>query len=510
MLNVIRSFKEDFQDLVNKKLDNPALIDGKGEKQTIISYSELSNLIDKCLTLLQDKGLKAGDTILSLMPNNIETIIIFFAAIKGGYNFAPLACTVSQRELEKWISLTNPNICFTTDLINDPDKQALLSEKITTIITQTDCLFTWLPKSVNFTQVNNKNAQIYLSTSGTTGEPKAIVIDADKLWSSGYAFAKHHNMLNQNLRFWNFLPMSYLGGLFNLVMIPICTGGSVVIDEPFSGKTFLQFFPFIDRFEINTLWLVPTIMRGIITLATRAKRDSLQIYKEKIKYCLLGTAPIDLRTKQQFEELFGITPLENFALSETTFITSETLQNIDLRVEGSVGEILPYINIKFKSITNDDDIASSPTSEIYIKSPFLFTGYLQTDGSIVNPCDADGFLPTGDLGYMNEHNTLFINGRLRDIIKKGGYFVPLREIEILAQQYKSINEAVAVKTKHDFYGESYVLFIKSNNQKEENIKDEFSSWLHKNLVQYKWPEKVIFVDDFPRTSSGKIRKHMLI
>lgn len=506
MSGLIRSFNNDFNNLVEKQPDSPALIDGKGSDAHIISYKKLSELIDKTITLLQKNGAESGATILSLMPNALETLVLFFAAVKGGYNFAPLPCTASRRELERWIKLTKPAICVTTDLVNDDDKELLLSLKNNTIIVETDTNFTWLPNKVKYKE-QGKQSLLYLATSGTTGEPKAIVIDANILWSSGYAFARQHSMLNSELRFWNYLPMSYLGGLFNLAMIPLCTGGSVVVDDMFSGKTFLQFWPFVERFDINTLWLVPSIMKGLMMLASRTKRDVVISYKDKIKYCLLGTAPIDFAAKKEFQELFGIIPLENFALSETTFITSETVGDIANRSENSVGEILPYVDIKFHKISDGEN---AQHLEIYVKSPFLFLGYLQENGEIQSPLDKDGYLPTGDLGFLNDNNTLFINGRSRDIIKKGGYFVALREVEILAQQYQNIAEAIAVKTKHQFYGESFFLFIKTKDIKQSDVETNFSRWLHKNLVQYKWPEKIILVEDFPRTASGKVKKHLLI
>jgi len=506
MSGLIRSFKKDFLDIVAKQPNAPALIDGKGDENHVVSYADLSNLIDRAISLLQKKGISAGDTILSHMPNSIETLVLFFASIKGGYNFAPLPCTASKRELERWMLLTKPKICFTTDLINDSDKEALVSTEITTLIIDADTSFKWLPEKVQFTE-SDKPSLIYLSTSGTTGEPKAIVIDANVLWSSGHAFAKHHGIIDSNLVFWNYLPMSYLGGLFNLAMIPLCTSGSVVVDEPFSGKTFLQFWPFVERFDINTLWLVPTIIKGLITLSARLKPEIVLGYKDKIKTCFLGTAPIDLATKQQFTELFGIMPLENFALSETTFITSEKIDEITNRAENSVGEILPYVDIKFNPVLDEENAGHS---EVYVKSPFLFEGYLQEGGEVKPLVGADGYLPTGDLGRLGDNNTLFITGRSRDIIKKGGYFVPLREIEILSQQHEEVSEAIAVKIEHQFYGETYILFIKPSNGNRESIETNFSSWLHENLVQYKWPEKVVFVEEFPRTASGKVKKHMLL
>lgn len=502
MSSLIRSFNEDFAAIVAKQPEAPAFMDGKGSEDNVISYSDLAKLVDRAIALIQKEGLKEGDTILSLMPNAIETLVLFFASIKGGFNFAPLPCTASKRELERWVLLTRPKICFTTDLINN-DKEALAKAKLKTIIVATNTQFTWLPDAAEYTE-NKKQSLVYLSTSGTTGDPKAIVIDADVLWSSGMAFVEFHGLSGSKARFWNYLPMSYLGGLFNLAIIPLCTGGSAVIDEPFSGKTFLQFWQFVDRFDIDTLWLVPTIMKGLIQLASRIKPEIALAYKDKINTCFLGTAPIDLSTKQKFTELFGIIPLENFALSETTFITSETADKINSRTEKSVGELLPYVDIKFNPVHDEEE---TEHKEIYVKTPFLFKGYLQEGGDIISPVDSDGYMPTGDLGY-DDKGTLFVSGRSRDIIKKGGYFVPLREVEILSGQYNGVLEAIAVKTGHPFYGESYILFLKTTNKDE--IEQSFGGWLHENLVQYKWPEKIIYVDDFPRTASGKVRKHLLL
>ncbi len=105
--------------------------------------------------------------------------------------------------------------------------------------------------------------KIIMPSSGSTGEPKAIVLDADRLWLSASAFLKFHQLENQQMRFWNYLPMSYLGGLFNLSLIPLAAGGSIYIDDIFNGKTFLTFWQLLNDLKLNTLWLVPTILRGL-------------------------------------------------------------------------------------------------------------------------------------------------------------------------------------------------------------------------------------------------------
>lgn len=294
--------------------------------------------------------------------------------------------------------------------------------------------------------------------------------------------------------------MSYLGGLFNLSLIPLATGGSFVIDEPFTGKTFLGFWQNIERYDINSVWMVPTIARGLLSMALRTKRNEMKNYSSIIKTCFLGTAPIDLSTKQKFEETFGITLLENFALSETTFLTSENKTKITNRFEGSVGEILPYVELKLEKSPEDE------ASEIKIKNPFLFLGYMNDKGQIENPLDKDGYFATGDFGVM-KNNQLQLTGRKRDIIKKGGHFIALREIEATVNQCSDVIEAAAVKINHDFYGEAYNLYVVVGDADKLDFVNKF---IHENIVKYKWPEKILKIEVLPKTASGKIQKHLIV
>ena len=148
-------------------------------------------------------------------------------------------------------------------------------------------------------------------------------------------------------------------------------------------------------------------------------------------------------------------------------------------------------------------------AEIEVKSPFLFLGYLGEDDTISLPLTEDGFFRTGDLGHLNAKGSLVIDGRTRDIIKKGGHFVSLREIEILAEQKPSVQEAVAMPVPHDFYGEDFCLAIILREGQTAEALPAIKRWLHDNLVNYKWPQHIIVRETFPRTASGKVLKKVL-
>lgn len=512
MSGLIRSFEHDFEALVKKHGCETAVIVPAEIDPLHITYDRLNELVERCLVFYQEKGLKSGDVIFSLMPNAAETVVCFLAAIAGGYGFAPLPCIASRREIDRWIGLIGPKLCVTTSLITRDGENTMKESGIPTTFIDSDGNFNWLPAySVNSAKSGAKaaGARVYLSTSGTTGEPKAMVLDANTLWSSGVAFMKFHDLKDAQLRFWNYLPMSYLGGLFNLALIPLSTGGSLVIDETFSGKTFLQFWQTVERFDINAIWFVPTIARGLLSMAERTPANIARGYGSKLKATFIGTAPIDLETKKKLEQTFGLKTFENFALSETTFFTTETADNYEVREEGSAGEILPYADVKLVSLEDSDATDAEAPKQVFVRSPFLFKGYLQADGTLALNLDSEGYFATGDLGELTANNILRITGRFKDFIKKGGYLVALREVEVLAEQHPAVHEAAAVKVKHGFYGESFDLYVTLAPGFDDGALGEIVPYVHKGLIKYKWPERILSIKEFPKTLGGKIQKHLI-
>lgn len=499
------TFRQDFSSIVARTPDAIALSDARNDKD--YTYADVSKLMVKAEATLHGLGITADKPIVSLLPNSIENFVIFMAALNGGMGFAPLPPQATPREFASWSNLVSAEICIVSSFASDDVISGIEAHGIKIVKIPLDGSFDWIDAAVSDTSNPAPTAgRLYVASSGTTGEPKAMVMDGDRLWSSARAFAGHHGFLDGRARYFNILPMSYLGGLFNLGLIPLASGGSTVITEPFSGSSFLSFWQDIRRFDINVLWLVPAIVRGLLTIAERTGRDKITKSTDglNIRASFLGTAPIDLATKTKFEDVFGVPLLENYALSETTFLTSETLDTRFRRAEGSVGEVLPYVDL-----VCDVEAAKTDFAELKAKSPFMFVGYLREPGKIEEPFDDEKYLSTGDLGQISD-GTLTVGGRTRDIIKKGGYFIALRELEILTEGHDDVIEAIAVPVKHDFFGEDVVIAVRlANGTVGDDAAEHINiirNWLHGNLVKYKWPARLTAVDDMPRTASGKVRK----
>ena len=486
-------FWQSFDKIVAKYPKRIAFTSIVGDDEKKYSYTELKNLIIKFQGYFVKNKISPGDTILCLLPNSVEMLTLLLACMKHGANFSPLPCNIVKDDFLEVYKNLDTKYVFFSDEINENLKK-IISKKNSQKIGINDLSWIKNKSKKSFKLSKNTKPKIFLKTSGTTGDPKMMIIDANTLWKSGKQFIGTFNLKEQQT-YWNFLPMSYLGGIFNLGLIPLSVGGNIIIDENFSGKTFLNFWNRVKQYKINVLWLVPTIVNGLIKIHN--KRDLYSKNYKTIKLCLIGTAPISSSQKKKFFDKFKIKLIENFALSETTFISSDE-KNQKNFLEDCKGKILKYIEVKIKKIKK------AKFGEILVKTKFLFDGYLDLKTSKIIKFNKNKFFNTGDIGYINR-SKLFVVGRKKEIIKKGGILINLREIEKkLLNKISNINEVVAIKTKHSFYGESYNLKIVLKSKFKQN--EIINSKIYESLQREHFPEKIIFVKKIDKTLTGKIKK----
>jgi len=491
-------FFDELNAIAEKYPNNIALLNANDQE---ITYQQLMDYVERAHGWLYSIGLRPGDALITLLPNAIETVILFLASIRAGLVYAPLTWASTFPEIIRWKKKVNAKVSLVANTIHH-----LLQMQINEL--------DWRVEIININNQFNwplcehiaveKTGTIVMQSSGSTGEAKALLLSADRLWTSAKAFSHYHQIEESVTRFWNYLPMSYLGGLLNSLLIPFAAQGSVFIDDTFNGKTFLNFWSTIERYQINSIWLVPSILRGLLNLSNRI---GLNRTYPKIQHCFLGTAPILLEEKQNFFKVFGIQPLESYGFSEAVLISSESMSNVVLRSQFSVGSILPNIEVQLRPMQDSEE---HETFEIWVKTPHFMLGYLTENGISEPPFDEHGFMPSGDFGQM-VNGQLLITGRRRDIIKKGGALILLREIEQIVSSYPNVVEVAAVKIDHSFYGESFNLYVcPAASVHDYNVfQTELSQWLHKQLAKDKWPEKIFMCRDFPKTPSGKIQKHLL-
>lgn len=503
MANADRLFANDLYHICREYHSSVCLF--SSDSDISLTYSEVLNCLSFLAPMLS-KPFPNSNKVLTILPNSFELLLLFLSSLYNGFDFIPVNPTASLPELTSLIERNSDSIVITADGQNPDIHNLLASRALSFHILNGDSLETWRRESFPLNPLPPRiirSPNLLISTSGSTGTPKTISISADRLWSSAVHFSETYS-LNSSAVFWNFLPMHYLGGLYNLCLIPLSVGASVAISPSFTGSTIFGFWQSVERLEITHIWLVPTILRAVNQLFSKSHQKT---QSTKLQAAFIGTAHIDPAEKQMFSSTHCIPIYENYGLSETTFISMMTPHDT-YTAQGSYYKGTLWDNISVKLGVSDPikDTEGNFVYPVLVKSPYIMNGYILSDGSLDMPVTADGYYDTGDLGWLDGQH-LYISSRKRQIIKRGGILVNLCEIEQLILSIITSPGCVAVPIQHDFYGESFIVCILSEELSTLSTQtSDINTDIYQALTRSKWPEKIYYMQEFPLTTSGKIDK----
>ncbi len=471
-----------------KKFNNKNYILNK-ENLKKIYYNDLLKNIYKQINFFKAYNIKSGDTVASFIPNSIENIVLFVACGLYGIKFLPIDCNTPEKKLNELIKKLGVKKLF----IDKNNK--LLNEKFNIPI-ECNTEFAWL-NSYRSNKIKLKNnGKLILFTSGTTGNNKLIQIDFRKLVESSSDFVKFYKLKNQT--FLNIFQTSYLGGIFNSFLIPVMASSNIIFFSFFSSVDIFNFWKHIKNYNISTVWFTPPLIKSLIELTDN---KSIKKFRCKLNFAFCGTAYLDKKIKKKFNNYFGTNILENYGLSETTFVSLEEKRSKNTYKKGFVGTILKKVNIKLI------DVDKKNNKEIILKSKYIFDGYLNLNGNL--SIQNNTYFKTGDVGKtikINKKNFLFIFGRKNEIIKKKGNLINLNLIEELFQTNKLVDDAKAVSILDKSNFEDYNIFIKLK-KKQNKIRslNQINNWAILNLNRNLFPKEIIIKSRFPKTRSGKVK-----
>lgn len=341
-------------------------------------------------------------------------------------------------------------------------------------------LIDFLSKKLNLVDFNSDQLKIY--TSGTTGVPKPVVHSYKSLFFGSMSFIKFYKLKNNSV-FWNYLPMSYLGGYFNLFFLPIYCGGAIVISKSFNSNLLFKIVNILRKYKINRLWFTPDIANSFIEFV-RSSRDVDYIKKSKIIF-FIGMDYVHPSLKKNFFLKFNKLLYENYGLSETLFLTCDKSNKIN----GHSGRILNRVKLSI----DKKNYPKEKFGEIVVeKSPTLKKKFF-----------------TGDLGWVSK-NYLFYHSRKKDILIKGGINISPLEIENIFKKLNIVSRTCLVEIKNKFSQKKLVLVFKKNSQyKKLDYLEKIKKFSYLMVENFKRPDFFYEVNLFPVTSSGKIKRNIL-
>jgi acyl-coenzyme A synthetase/AMP-(fatty) acid ligase len=490
--------------------DHPFLIDGSSGRQ--ISYAQFHAQAWALAAELAKRGIRRGDRLAVMFPNSCELAILYFAGMYLGATLVPVNPALSASDIRFILSSCQPRLIVASPLCIEKVRAVHAGECVTLVGTQDSSadsdgialdLLTAPPAFVPLDGGSDEDFLVIMFTSGTTAKPKGLVHRIGRMFRNASAFAEVQG-IDQSARFYLTLSMAYMGGFYNLLILPFLRGATVVIDNVFDARSSLNFWEKVQRHRVNTLWFAPTVM-SILMKMDRGHTGE-EYCRQSIRHVFVGFAPLPLKLKNDFEQRYGVSLIENYGLSETLFVSARARASAGN--PGYVGEALPGVSLR---VVREDGttLPVNAEGELQVLTPDLMAGYLGEDGSLMELDPAEWF-STGDLARLDDHGSLSITGRKKDMIIRGGVNISPAAIEEVLLHVHGIADAAVVSIPHELYGEDVVAVLRLDPGVQlESVLDAVMAHAARELAVHQQPARYIAIDEFPKTANGKIQKTRL-
>ena len=490
------------QDLTEIYYSNIAVTDG-GDRY---SYKELRDRAGKLSAAFYNMGIRKNDKILLQLPNSIEFVLSCFALFKIGAVPVLIVPGLREKELNVIAKSVMPvaYICPDNFMGYSYERMAewLLKnhKSVKRVIWQEDILNLSGGNDLQdvMEPVNAKDTAVLLLSGGTTNIPKLIPVTHE-------AFAYHaksagrHCGFNCSTVFLSLLPMEHKLTLYSPgVMGALFSGGRIVMSN--DGSCESAFF-LIDQEHVTVTAMVPTLAK--LWIETLEWEDSFNL--SSMQAIVIGGAMLDESIAMRLMDKTGWNVIQAYGMSEGFLSLSVLNEPIDKRCKYQGRPVSDYDEVLIIG-ENGENLGTGKPGEIIVKGPYLFHGYY---GSTDNSCfDKDGFYHTGDVGYITEERYLKIEGRLGDRINRAGEKIVPSEIEGYLKGISGIKDAVVIGIPDEMLGERSCACLQTNNL-TITIAEVRQHFTEMQVAQYKIPDQVVVLSEWPCTGTGKIHKKAL-
>ena len=334
-----------------------------------------------------------------------------------------------------------------------------------------------------------------LYTSGTTGKSKGAMLTQTNLLSNGNTLMEEWQFSKKDVLL-HALPLFHTHGLFVATNVMLSAGGSMI------------FLPKFDLDNIINNLPKSSAMMGVPTFYTRLLGDN-RFNKKLVHHMRLfvsGSAPLLTETHIEFEKITGHRILERYGMTETNMNTSNPYNGE--RRAGTVGLPLPGVELKITDPETTKELSIDEIGQIEVRGPNVFKGYWKMPEKTKAELRENGFFITGDLGKIDEDGYVHILGRDKDLIISGGYNIYPKELEEIIDDQAGVLESAVIGVPHPDFGETPIAVIVSETEITPEL-EVIESNLRKSLARYKHPKKLLWIDQLPRNTMGKVQKNML-
>jgi acyl-CoA synthetase (AMP-forming)/AMP-acid ligase II len=486
--------------------DAPYLI--APETGLTLTYARLRSDSRELARYLLALGLAKGDKVSLMMANGYQTARLFIGVMYGGFVVQPINLLAQPAQLAYVLEHSDTQVMFAAHefVSRLTDVLAAIKREIKLVAINPDAesilAFSAAEKQL-LPEIAEDDDAMLMYTSGTTGVPKGCVLSHKNVCAGG-EFTSQAHQLSAADRVLCSLPLYHINGQIVTAVAPLAHGGSVVMPHRFSATNFWEL---VSQYQCTWINVVPTIISYLLNgLDPFAAQKNLNL--KSVKFCRSASAPLPPEYLRAFEARFGISVIETFGMTETCAPCFTNPYDPARRKIGSPGTA-------FGNAAKIIDIASGATQppgvsgEIMVRGDNVMKGYYKDPLNTARTLERDGWMHTGDLGYLDADGFVFVTGRIKELIIKGGENIAPREIDEALLRHPAVLEAAAVGIPDPHYGQEIMACVVLKPGERCSL-DELRAFSRQELGQYKTPKVIKVVASLPKGPSGKVQRLKLL
>ncbi|KAJ6945405.1 4-coumarate--CoA ligase [Populus alba x Populus x berolinensis] len=498
---------------LSKHSSKPCLINGANGD--VYTYADVELTARRVASGLNKIGIQQGDVIMLFLPSSPEFVLAFLGASHRGAMITAANPFSTPAELAKHAKASRAKLLIT---------QACYYEKVKDFARESDvkvmCVDSAPDGCLHFSELTqadeNEVPKVDISpddvvalpySSGTTGLPKGVMLTHKGLITS---VAQQVDGDNPNLYFHSedvilcVLPMFHIYALNSIMLCGLRVGASILILPKFEIGSLLGL---IEKYKVSIAPVVPPVMTSIARSPDLDKHDlsSLRMIKS-------GGAPLGKELEETVRAKFPQARLgQGYGMTEAGPVLAMCLafakEPFDIK-PGACGTVVRNAEMKIVDPETGASLPRNQPGEICIRGDQIMKGYLNDPEATSRTIDKEGWLHTGDIGYIDDDDELFIVDRLKELIKYKGFQVAPAELEALLIAHPEISDAAVVGLKDEDAGEVPVAFV-VKSEKSQATEDEIKQYISKQVIFYKRIKRVFFIEAIPKAPSGKILRKNL-
>ena len=491
--NLYAQFQKNFP----TDLDQELLTDIDG---CCISYRKVDDFSARVANILLQMGAKRGDRVTVQVEKSIENLYLYLGCLRAGLIYHPLNTAYTASELTYFLADAEPTIAVCDSSVVHTFQSSMPTGAVKALLTLdadgSGSLMKYVANAVPLTEVaQSEGAEIaaLLYSSGTTGQPKGIMLSHENLRENVQALVDAWGFSASD-RLLHVLPIYHVHGLFVGLGCVLMSGARMVWHSRFSEKSAVEAIPSC------------TVMMGVPTYYTRLLGNQ-ELCSERcsnMRLFISGSAPLLSETFDAFKLRTGHTILERYGMTETGMNTSNPL--VGERRGGTVGPPLPSVQVR---VVDEEglELADGETGNLQVRGPNVFLGYWRMPEKTAEDLTDDGFFNTGDKAVIGAEGYVSIVGRSKDMIISGGLNVYPKEIELVIDEMLGVSESAVIGVPDADFGE--VVFALIVGDGEAPTSDKVIAHCKNQLANFKVPKRVETIDSLPRNAMGKVQKNRL-